>query len=154
MGRPGRGCVQRGLRRTNSTSAKPPTAQLQNLSQKRGLRRASRSIPALTGSANQAELDAVLKLAKTGKPVVVVVEMDRPTILTEFIDEVKGVVATFGVEEESLFRVLYGKAAVTGKLPFDLPSDMPSVAAQAADAAHDLEDPLFRFGFGLRYAGR
>ncbi len=106
---------------------------------------------AYTGSANQAELDAVLKLASSGKPVVVCVDMDRPTILTEFIDQVPAVLASFGVSDHSLFRIVFGKSAPTGKLPFDLPSDMPSVMSQAADAAHDFSDPLFKFGFGLTY---
>jgi beta-glucosidase-like glycosyl hydrolase len=50
---------------------------------------------AYTGSANQAQLDNVLKLAASGTPTVVCVDMDRPTILTEFIDQVSGVFATF-----------------------------------------------------------
>ncbi len=106
---------------------------------------------AYTGSANQADLDAVRKLAASGKPVVVCVDMDRPTILTEFLDEVKGVFAAFGADDAALLNVVFGRVSPTGKLPFDLPSDMPSVMAQAADAAHDFEDPLFRFGFGLTY---
>jgi beta-glucosidase len=106
---------------------------------------------AYTGSANQAELDAVLKLAVSGKPVVVCVDMDRPTILTEFIDQVQGVFAAFGADDAALLNVVFGRVSPAGKLPFDLPSDMPSVMAKAADAAHDLEDPLFRFGFGLTY---
>lgn len=106
---------------------------------------------AYTGSAAQKQLDEVLELAATGKPTIVCVEMDRPTILTEFIDQAAGVLATFGVTDQALLSVLFGRNRVTGKLPFDLPSDMPSVAAQKADAAHDLEDPLFRFGFGLTY---
>lgn len=106
---------------------------------------------AYTGSANQKQLDEVLKLAASGTPVIVCVEMDRPTILTEFIDEVAGVFATFGITDRALLSVVFGESRATGKLPFNLPSDMPSVAAQNADAAHDLEDPLFRFGFGLQY---
>jgi beta-glucosidase len=106
---------------------------------------------AYTGSANQRQLDDVLKLAASGTPTVVWVDMDRPTILTEFIDQVSGVFATFGITDDALLAVAFGKHAPTGKLPFDLPSDMPSVAAQAPDGAHDLEDPLFRFGFGLTY---
>jgi len=106
---------------------------------------------AYSGSANQAQLDDVLKLAASGTPTVVCVDMDRPTILTEFIDQVSGVVATFGITDDAFLDVLFGKHAPGGKLPFDLPRDMPSVAAQAADAAHDLEDPLFKFGFGLTY---
>ncbi len=106
---------------------------------------------AYTGSVNQRQLDDVLKLAASGTPTVVWVDMDRPTILTEFIDQVSGVFATFGITDDAFLSVAFGRHAPTGKLPFDLPSDMPSVAAQAPDAAHDLEDPLFRFGFGLTY---
>lgn len=106
---------------------------------------------AYTGSANQGQLDEVLKLAGSGVPTIVIVEMDRPTILTEFIDSVAGVFASFGITDSALLSVVFGEHKPAGKLPFNLPSDMPSVAAQNADAAHDLEDPLFRFGFGLRY---
>jgi beta-glucosidase len=106
---------------------------------------------AYTGSANQAQLDDVLKLAASGVPTIVWVDMDRPAILTEFIDQVAGVFATFGIEDSALLDVLFGKQKPTGKLPYDLPSDMPSVAAQAGDAAHDLGDPLFKFGYGLTY---
>jgi hypothetical protein len=31
---------------------------------------------------------------------------------------------------------------------------MPSVVAQAADVPFDMEDPLFKFGFGLSYSRR
>jgi beta-glucosidase len=92
-----------------------------------------------------------MKLAGSGVPTIVCVDMDRPTILTEFIDQVAGVFAVFGADDSALLNVVFGKHKPTGKLPYDLPSDMPSVAAQAADAAHDLEDPLFKFGFGLTY---
>jgi len=109
---------------------------------------------AYTGSANQAELDLVLRLAATGKPVIVCVDMDRPTILTEFVEQVPAVLALFGASDEALLNLLFGRARPSGKLPFDLPSDMPSVMAQAADAAHDFADPLFRFGFGLTYGAK
>jgi hypothetical protein len=39
----------------------------------------------------------------------------------------------------------------SGKSPFDLPGDMPSVMAQAAAVPFDMDDPLFKFGFGLGY---
>ena len=107
---------------------------------------------AYTGSANQSQLDDVLKLASTGTPTIVCVDMDRPAILTEFIDQAAGVFAAFGADDAALLDVVFGRHEPTGKLPYDLPADMPSVAAQAADAAHDLEDPLFKFGFGLTYA--
>jgi beta-glucosidase len=106
---------------------------------------------AYEGSANQKELDAVKKLAATGTPVLVVVNMDRPAILTEFIDSVAAVVVGFSVNDRAVMDVVFGKHAPTGKLPYNLPHDMPSVMANAEDASHDIAQPLFPFGYGLTY---
>jgi beta-glucosidase len=97
-------------------------------------------------------LDNIKKLVASGKPVVVAVNMDKPVILTEFIDSVPAVFATFGASDAAFLDVVFGKAAVSGKLPFDVPSDMPSVMAQAADLPFDMDDPMFKFGFGLTFA--
>ena len=96
-------------------------------------------------------LDGIRKVAATGTPTVVIVNMDKPVILTEFIDGVAGVLGAFGASDRALLDVVFGKARPAGKLPFDLPSDMPSVMAQAADTPFDIDDPLFKFGFGLTY---
>jgi len=90
-------------------------------------------------------------VAASGTPTVVIVNMDKPVILTEFLDRVAGVFGAFGAGDDALLDVVFGKAAPSGKLPFDLPSDMPSVMAQAADVPFDMDDPLFKFGFGLTY---
>jgi beta-glucosidase len=107
---------------------------------------------AYSNAANFAVLDSIRKLAASGTPTVVVVNMDRPVILTEFIDGVAAVFGAFGGTDFALLDVIFGKAAATGKLPFDLPADMPSVMAQAADVPFDYDDTLFKFGFGLTYA--
>jgi beta-glucosidase len=96
-------------------------------------------------------LDGVKKVAATGVKTVVVVNMDKPTILTEFIDNVAAVYGAFGPGDAALLDVVFGKVKVAGKLPFDIPSDMPSVMANAADVPFDVVDPMFRFGFGLSY---
>ena len=102
-------------------------------------------------AANWTVLDSIRRVAATGTPTVVIVNMDKPVILTEFIDSVAGVLGAFGASDAALLDVVFGKAKPTGKLPFDLPGDMPSVMAQAADVPFDLADPLFKFGFGLTY---
>jgi len=102
-------------------------------------------------AANWTVLDGIRKVATTGTPTVVIVNMDKPVILTEFIDSVAGVLGAFGASDAALLDVIFGKAKPTGKLPFDLPSDMSSVMAQAADVPFDIDDPLFKFGFGLTY---
>jgi beta-glucosidase len=109
---------------------------------------------AYSNAANWMVLDDIRKAAATGKPVIVAVDMDKPVILTEFIDKVAGVLAVFGATDGALLDIVTGKQAPSGKLPFDLPSDMPSVLAQAADLAFDMDDPLFKCGFGLTYAAK
>jgi beta-glucosidase len=102
-------------------------------------------------AANWHVLESIKKLAASGTPTVVVVNMDKPVILTEFIDSVTAVFGAFGAGDAAVLDVVFGKRSAGGKLPFDLPSDMPSVMAQAADVPFDMEDPLFKFGFGLGY---
>jgi beta-glucosidase len=81
-----------------------------------------------------------------------------PALLLQAADQPKiearkaGVLGAFGASDTAVLDVVFGKARPTGKLPFDLPSDMPSVMAQAADVPFDIDDPLFRFGFGLTYS--
>jgi beta-glucosidase len=38
-----------------------------------------------------------------------------------------------------------------GKLPFELPSSQEAVKEQFEDVPYDSKDPLYDFGFGLRY---
>jgi beta-glucosidase len=102
-------------------------------------------------AANWPVLENIKKVAASGTKTVVIVNMDKPAILAEFIDNVAGVYGAFGASDAALLEVVFGKAKVTGKLPFDVPSDMPSVMAQAADVAFDMIDPMFKFGFGLTY---
>jgi beta-glucosidase len=102
-------------------------------------------------AANWQVLENIRKIAATGTKTIVVVNMDKPAILTEFIDSVAGVYGAFGPGDAALLDVVFGKAKVTGKLPFDVPSDMPSVMAQDADVPFDMADPMFKFGFGLTY---
>ena len=105
-------------------------------------------------ASNWTVLESIKKAASAGKPVVVIVNMDKPVILTEFIDSVAGIFAAFGAGDAAVLDLVFGKQSPSGKLPFDLPSDMPSVVAQAADVSFDMEDPLFKFGFGLSYNRR
>ncbi len=102
-------------------------------------------------ASNWGVLESIRKLSASGTPTVVVVNMDKPVILTEFIDNVAAVFGAFGAGDAAVLDVVFGRHSPTGKLPFDLPSDMPSVMAQAADVPFDMEDPLFKFGFGLAY---
>ncbi|MFE5027515.1 glycoside hydrolase family 3 protein [Streptomyces sp. NPDC056656] len=101
-----------------------------------------------------ADYQALVSAHGAGVPVVAAVQLDRPTILDNVQDKVAGLVVHFGLSDEGLLDVLTGKARPEGRLPFDLPSDMASVAAQQPDVPYDAAHPLYRHGFGLSYRGR
>jgi beta-glucosidase len=86
-----------------------------------------------------------------GKPVVVVVSLDRPAVLTNVAPVAAGLLADFGVSDTALLDVVSGKARPSGRLPFELPSSMAAVRAQTPERPRDSANPLFPYGFGLRY---
>ena len=109
---------------------------------------------AYAGSENEDDLKEIEALVATGKPVIVVMSMERPAVLSEFISQVPAMLATFGSGDQALAELVFGKEGPSGKLPFDLPRDMDSVLHHREDAAHDFKDPLYSFGFGLTYPSR
>lgn len=86
-----------------------------------------------------------------GKPLVIVANLERPTILTE-IDEVSSsLIAEFGVSDKVLANLIFGVEQPEGKLPFELPSSWEAVENQKEDIPYDSKDPLYKFGHGLSY---
>ncbi len=86
-------------------------------------------------------------------PTVVVVDMDRPAILTNIRDKVQAIVVAFGVSDAALLDVLTGRAQAEGRLPFELPSSMADVEAQSPGLPHDTRKPLYPIGAGGGPAG-
>lgn len=105
-----------------------------------------------SGAENAGDLAAIRSAVATHKPVVVVMSMERPAVLSEFLDDVSGLIATFGSHDAAVADILTGAVAPTGRLPFDLPADDAAVEEQAEDAPHDFPRTSFKTGFGLGYA--
>ncbi len=84
-------------------------------------------------------------------PTIAVVSLDRPAILTPIKEHARALLGSFGESDRALLDVLTGRARPQGRLPFDLPASMDAVRAQRSDLAHDIQSPLYPFGFGLRY---
>jgi len=84
-------------------------------------------------------------------PTVVEVKLERPIVLTEIASRAAALVGTYGASDEALLDVVFGRAAPEGRLPFELPSSMAEVEVQRSDVPFDTENPLYPFGFGLRY---
>lgn len=92
-----------------------------------------------------------IKTASAKVPTVVAVYLDRPAILTDVRDKAAALIGDFGAGDDAFLDALTGVAPPRGKLPFELPSSMAAVEAQAEDAPHDSRDPLYPIHFGLTY---
>ena len=100
--------------------------------------------------------DEVARLARicAAVPTIIDVYLDRPAVLTPLATAAAALMASFGMDDTAFLDVVLGEAAPEGALPFDLPRSMAAVVASRSDMPYDTENPLFRFGHGLRYRDR
>jgi beta-glucosidase len=82
-------------------------------------------------------------------PTIVVIYLDRPAVIPEIGAAAQALLADYGASDAAVLDVIFGRARPEGRLPFELPSSMDAVRRQHADVAHDSENPLYPFGFGL-----
>ncbi len=105
----------------------------------------------------QAVLDARDKM--NGKPVIVVLNMSNPTVVSEFEPSANAIVVSFGVQDQAILDILTGAAEPSGLLPLQLPANMQTVEGQDEDTPHDMqpyvdaEGHAYDFVFGLNWAG-
>jgi len=112
-------------------------------------------------ASNVADLQAVLdaRAAMNGKPVIVVLNMSRPTVVAEFEPSASAILVSFGVQDQAVLDILTGAAEPSGLLPFQMPASMQTVEEQYEDTPHDMQpyvDALgnaYDFAFGLNWAG-
>ncbi len=85
------------------------------------------------------------------KPSLVVVNLERPAILTGINEKATALMAEFGTSDAVLTEVVFGKYNPSGKLPFELPSSEEAVEKQLEDVPYDSGNPLYSFGYGISY---
>ncbi len=97
-----------------------------------------------------AEIERLTKIMKA-KPTVISVYLERPIVIPEIVKEASAVLGHFSISDEAIANLISGVSAPEGKLPFEMPSSMAAVERQNEDVPFDSENPLFSFGYGLRY---
>ena len=85
------------------------------------------------------------------KPLILVVDLNRPAILSELNDLSDALIGTFGVNDEVIHEIINGKTNPSGALPFELPSSMSEVEEQLEDVPDDTANPLYKYGYGLSF---
>lgn len=96
------------------------------------------------------ERDRVLEIARA-VPTVLVVQLDRPAILSGLAEACGAVVGAFGASPDAILDLVFGRFSPSGRLPFELPSSMDAVEKQLPDVPCDSEAPLFPLGHGLTF---
>ncbi|MDF2993255.1 MAG: hypothetical protein K0S37_3769 [Microbacterium sp.] len=76
-------------------------------------------------------------------PVVLVVTLSRPAVLTPIAGVVAALVADYGADDAAVLAALTGTIIPEGRLPFELPRTMAAVAAGFPDVGADTTDPLY-----------
>lgn len=93
------------------------------------------------------------------KPVVVLVDVSNPMVLSEIEKSSSAIIVHFGVQDQALMDVITGAFEPSGLLPFQMPADMKTVEEQFEDVPRDMkpytdsEGNLYDFGFGLNWKG-
>lgn len=87
-------------------------------------------------------------------PLVLVVNLDRPAILTPFVGSAAAIVADYGSSAVAVIDALTGRVEPRGRLPIEIPRSMEAVRRSREDVPSDTGDPLFPVHFGLTLEGR
>jgi beta-glucosidase len=112
-------------------------------------------------TSNVADLKSILdtKAAMAGKPVLVVVEANKPMIFSEFEKDVDGILMGFGVQHQAFMDILTGNAEPQALLPVQMPADMATVEEQLEDVSHDMKPHVdtdghaYDFAYGMNWKG-
>ncbi len=106
----------------------------------------------------ESQLNYAMKLAQTGKPIVLVVVEGRPRLITKIYEKVKGIIVAFlpGMEGgNAIADVLFGDYNPDGRMPISYPKYPNAIVhydyKPLENVSENKYDPLFPFGFGLSY---
>ena len=104
---------------------------------------------------NESDLENVLDAEKSGKPVIAVIRMHNPAVLSELEPHADAILCEFGIETGVLFEILFGERRAGGRLPYHLPKNMQGIEESLEDLAddyepyRDTEGNCYERGFGL-----
>lgn len=94
-----------------------------------------------------------------GKPVIVSVRMNNPTVFAELEPSASALLVHFGVQDQALLDLLTGAHEPSALLPMQLPASMKTVEQQAEDVPRDMQcytdadGHAYEFGYGLNWKG-
>lgn len=110
---------------------------------------------------NKTDMLLVLETKKqmNGKPVIVSLMMNNPTVMSEFESSADAILVNFGVQHQAILDLVSGQAEPSALLPVQMPANMAAVEQQAEDVPRDMqcytdtEGHTYDFAFGMNWKG-
>ena len=121
--------------------------------------RSYRGFTEISSNSTDALLVQQTKQLMGGKPVVVVLAMERPFVPAEIEPWADALLVFCGVSNNAVLDILSGAAKPYGLLPCQLPADMETVEAQCEDVPRDMtcyrdaEGHVYDFAYGMDFEG-
>jgi beta-glucosidase len=112
----------------------------------------------LEGFFHQGSLDyrpglvARLREIAAATPLVIVANLERPAILTPFVDFASAILTEVGASSAACVDIVTGAITPRGRLPFEIPRSTGAIRDSQSDVANDTADPLYPSGAGLSHA--
>lgn len=111
---------------------------------------------------NESDLDMLIETRRLmgDKPVVIVIDMSNPTVMSELEPLTDAVLVGFNVSTQAFLDIICGNAEPSALLPFEMPASMDTVELHCEDKPHDItpytdsDGNVYRFAFGLNWNGR
>mgnify|MGYP001228851809 FL=1 len=96
------------------------------------------------------DIDCIEEFYKMGIPVVVIIISGRPLIIEKELEKWNGLIAAWlpGSEGAGIADVIFGDYNPSGKLSISWPRSMDQIPINSGDKIYN---PLFKYGFGLKY---
>ena len=112
-----------------------------------------------TSNKSQMQLVRDTKRTMGNKPVVAVINISRPMVMSEIESYCDAILLSFGIQNQAIMETISGANEPSGLLPMQLPADMRTVEEQFEDVPRDMtchkdtEGNIYDFAFGLNWSG-
>ena len=112
-----------------------------------------------TSNKSQMELVRDTKKAMGNRPVVAVISISRPMVMSEIESYCDAILLSFGIQNQAIMETISGANEPSGLLPMQLPADMRTVEEQYEDVPRDMrchkdtDGNSYDFAFGLNWSG-
>lgn len=108
---------------------------------------------------NAYDLETVLYAAENNENVIVALNANYPSIVSEFESQVDSILVGYSCENAAFLEIVAGNVEPSALLPFQMPANMETVEAQFEDVPRDMEVHVdaagnaYDFAYGLNWSG-